>query len=297
MSADRSTEHDSRAITSCIERSSRQAHRSLGHQDYAPVYKPSASVQKLTDQRGLTLLETRSAANIGPHDPFRADRALRSKVTRPASHSVLETRSPANTSPLPRSEPRRRHNDCLLHGHQPLLQRPQERRHPQQLRLDLAELRVPPSPFSRRRPRPPRLRRDLGVYPRRELRDGVGGLVPTDPQLRRPRTASTRAASSAVSMPRTRRSSLTVAGVAGVVGGTTSTPAVALDSANKYSRRLLSVCARARQLAEQNRVSRRFAMNGLPHSSFSHGLTTVISFPRRPHNPQRLPTQTTFLQN
>jgi hypothetical protein len=59
--------------TSTIERSSRQTRHSLGHQHYAPVHKPGASAPNLTDQRDLTVLETRALANFGPHGPAKAD--------------------------------------------------------------------------------------------------------------------------------------------------------------------------------------------------------------------------------
>ena len=136
-------------------------------------------------------LETRDIANIGPHDPAKADRAPPPEVTRPANPSALETRHPAKSSTSRPSEPRCRHRDRLIDGHEPLLQPGQDRRHPQQLRLNLTEPLVPPPPFSRRRSRPPRLHRDLGIHPRRQLRDDVGGLVPPDPQLRRQLTEPT----------------------------------------------------------------------------------------------------------
>jgi hypothetical protein len=252
---------------------------------HGPAKADRASPSKVTRPANLSVLETRALANFDPNDPAKADRAPPPTVTRPANLSVLETRAPANPSPPRPPEPCRRHYNSPVHCHEPLLQHRQDRRHPQQLRLNLSDAHVLPPTLRRCGPRPLRLRRDLRINSRGELRDDLRRLLPTDSAAwsrptrssaansPSPRTASTRAASSAVSTPRTRRSSRAVAGVAGVAG--TSTPAAALVRANRYSRRLLSVCARARQLAEQNFVSRRFAMNGLPHSSFSHGLTTV----------------------
>jgi hypothetical protein len=152
---------------------------------HGPAKADQAPPPTVTRPAKLSALETRALANIGPNDLARADRAPPPKVTRRASSASLETCATANTSPSRPSEPRRRHDDRLLQRHEPLLQRPQERRHPQQLSLDLSDAHVSPPPFSRGGPRPLRLGRDLRIEPRRQLRDGLGGLVPPDPQLRR----------------------------------------------------------------------------------------------------------------
>jgi hypothetical protein len=59
--------------TPTIDRSSRQTLHGVGHQHYAPVHNPGASAPNLTDQRDLTVLETRALANFGPHGPAKAD--------------------------------------------------------------------------------------------------------------------------------------------------------------------------------------------------------------------------------